>query len=137
MTSILKNVCIDKLADIVNKYNNKYHGTINMKLADPKSSTCIDFDKNNNKQDPIFRVGNHARIMTYINFLWKGYIPNWSEDVFLIKKNKNTRPWEFLISDFKGEEIVIIKLWQKQYRSWISFVQLCTKIWLEKRNRCH
>ena len=65
MTSILKNVCIDKLADIVNKYNNKYHGTINMKLADPKSSTCIDFDKNNNKQDPIFRVGNHARIMTY------------------------------------------------------------------------
>ena len=35
-----------------------------MKLADAKSSTCIDFDKNNNKQDPIFRVGNHVRIMT-------------------------------------------------------------------------
>ena len=38
-----------------------------MKLADAKSRTCIDFDKNNNKQGPIFRVGNHVRIMTYKN----------------------------------------------------------------------
>ena len=38
-----------------------------MKLADAKSSTYIDLNKNNNKQDPIFRVGKHVRIMTYKN----------------------------------------------------------------------
>ena len=36
----------------------------------------------------------------------KGYVPNWSEDVFLIKKVKNTVPWTYAISDLKGEEIV-------------------------------
>ena len=36
----------------------------------------------------------------------KGYVPNWSEDVFLIKKVKNTVPWTYTISDLKGEEIV-------------------------------
>ena len=36
----------------------------------------------------------------------KGYVPNWSEDVFLIKKVKNSVPWTYAISDLKGEEIV-------------------------------
>ena len=34
-----KNVYIDKLDDIVNKYNNTYHNAIKMKLVDVKSST--------------------------------------------------------------------------------------------------
>ena len=52
MTSILKNVCIDKLDDIFNKYNNTYHRTIKMKLVAVKSSTYIDFNKENNKEGP-------------------------------------------------------------------------------------
>ena len=51
-TSISKNVYIDKLADIVNKYNNKYHRTINMKPVDVKSSTYIDSSKEINDQEP-------------------------------------------------------------------------------------
>ena len=43
MNSILKNVCIDKLDDIVNKYNNTYHSTIKMKPADVNSSIYIDW----------------------------------------------------------------------------------------------
>ena len=43
MTSISKNVHIGKLDNIVNKYNNKYHGTIKIKPVDVKSSTYIDF----------------------------------------------------------------------------------------------
>ena len=39
MTSNLKNVCIDKLDDIVNKFNNTYHSTIEMKPFDVKSCT--------------------------------------------------------------------------------------------------
>ena len=45
MTPISKNMHINKLDDIVNKYNNTYHGTIQIKPADVKSSRCIDFEK--------------------------------------------------------------------------------------------
>ena len=41
MTSVSKNLCIDKLDDIVNKYNNAYYSTIKMKLINVKSNTYI------------------------------------------------------------------------------------------------
>ena len=52
MTSILKNVYIYKLDDIVNEYINIYHKTIKMKPVDVKSSTCIDFNAENNDKYP-------------------------------------------------------------------------------------
>ena len=61
MIWISKNVWIVKLDDIVNKYNNKYHSTVKMKLVDTNSSTCINFDKENNKEDPKFKVNDHVR----------------------------------------------------------------------------
>ena len=45
MTLISKNMYINKLGDIVNKYNNTYHNTIKMKSVDVRSRTYIDFDK--------------------------------------------------------------------------------------------
>ena len=45
MTSVSKNVYIDKLDDTVNKYNKKYYSTIKMKPIAVKSSTYIDFNK--------------------------------------------------------------------------------------------
>ena len=45
VTSISKNVQIDKLDDIVNEYNNTYRRTINMKPVDVKDNTYIDFKK--------------------------------------------------------------------------------------------
>ena len=39
-------------------------------------------------------------------FFAKVYLPNWSEEVFVIKKVKNTVPWTYVISDFKCKEIV-------------------------------
>ena len=62
MTSISKNVYIDKLDNIVNKYNNTYHSTIKMKPVDEKSSTYIDFSKYNNEKDPKFKIGDIVRI---------------------------------------------------------------------------
>ena len=50
MTSISKNICINKLDDIVKKYNNTYRSTVKMKPVDIKSCTYIDFDKKNNKK---------------------------------------------------------------------------------------
>ena len=88
MTSISKNVYIDKLDDIVNEYNNTYHRTIKMKPVDVKDNTYIDFKKEVNDKDPKFKFGDHVRIFKYKNIFAKGYTPNWSEEVFVIKKLK-------------------------------------------------
>ena len=81
MTSISKNVYINKLDDIVKEYNN-------------------------NNKDPKFKVGDRVRISKYKNIFAKRYVPNWSEEVFVIKKVKNTVPWTYVIDDLNGEEII-------------------------------
>ena len=50
MTAVSKNAYIDKLSDIVNKYNNTYHRTIQMKPVDVKDNTYIDFPKEVHKK---------------------------------------------------------------------------------------
>ena len=89
-----------------NEYNNKYHRTIKMKPVDVKNNTYIDFGKKVNDKDPKFKVGNHIRISKYKNIFTKGYTPNWSEEVFVIKEVKNTVPWTHVISDLNGENII-------------------------------
>ena len=86
MTSILKNVHIDKLDDIVDEYNNTYHRAIKMKPIDVKDNTYINIDKEVNDNDPKFKVGDHVRISKYKNIFAKCYTPNLSEKVFVIKK---------------------------------------------------
>ena len=71
MTSVSKNVYINKLENIVNKYNNKHHSTIKMTPVDVMSGTYIDFDKKNNKEDPKFKFGHHIKISKYKHFLQK------------------------------------------------------------------
>ena len=69
MISISKNVYIDKLDDIVYKYNNKKHRKIKRKPIDVKNNTYIDFGKEVNDNDPKFKVGDHVRISKYKNIL--------------------------------------------------------------------
>ena len=90
MTSVSKNVYIDKLDDIVGEYNNTYHRTIMMKPIDVKDNTYIDFKKEVNDKDLKFKVGDRLRISKYKNIFAKGYTPNCSEEVFVISKIKNT-----------------------------------------------
>ena len=102
MTSISKNVYINKLDDIVNKYNNTYHRTIKMKPVDNKDNTYVDAmalhsadlrstklhsNKKVNDKNPKFKVGGHVRISKYENIFAKGYTPNWSEEIFVVKKS--------------------------------------------------
>ena len=105
MTSLSKNVYIDKLNDIVDEYNNAYHTTIKMKPIDVKDSKSINTNKETNDKDPKFKVGDHVRISKYKNIFSKGYTPNWSEEVCVIKKVKNTVPRTYVINDLNGEEI--------------------------------
>ena len=81
---------IDKLYDIADEYNNTYHRTIEMKPIDVKDNTYINIDKEVNDEDPKVKVGDHVRISKYKNIFAKGYSPNWSEEVFVIKEIKNT-----------------------------------------------
>ena len=107
MTSISKNVYIDKLHDIVNEHNNTYRSTIEMKPIDAKLSTYITCDeKKNNEKVLKIKVNDHVTISKYKNVFVKVYIPNWSEEVFVIKKVKNTVPWRFVIKDRDREEIL-------------------------------
>ena len=62
MTSISKNVYIDKLDDIVKKYNNTYHSTIKMKPIIVKPSTHIVSTKDINYQDPKFKIADIVRL---------------------------------------------------------------------------
>ena len=111
MTSISKNVYINKLDDIVNEYSNTYHRTIKIKPVDVKDNTYIDSiklhsSKEVNVSDPKFKVGNQVKISKYKHIFAKGCTPNWSEEVFVIKKVKNTVPWTYVINDLNGEEII-------------------------------
>ena len=106
ITSISKNVYIDKLNDIVNKYNNTYHRTIKMKPVDVKSNTYINSSEEINKKNPEFKTDDTVRISKYQNIFAKSYAPNWSEEVFVIKKVKNIVAWTYVINNLNGEETV-------------------------------
>ena len=105
-----------QLHDIVNEYNYTYHRTTKMKLVDFKGKTYINStdlhsmelhsNKEVNDKDPKFKVGDHVRISKYKNIFAKGYTPNWSEEVFVIKKVKNTVPWTYVNNDLNGDEII-------------------------------
>ena len=105
MTSVSKNVYINKLDYIVNKYNNTYHITIRMKPVDVKLISYIDSSKETNDKNPKCKICDNIRISKYKNIFANVYTPNWSE-VFVVKKVKNSIPRTFIISDLNGEQFV-------------------------------
>ena len=105
MTAISKNVYFDVLDDIVNKYNNTVHRTIKMKPIDVTSDSYAEYNEDSNVTKPKFKVGDHVRISKYKNIFAKGYTQNWSEEIFVVSKIKNTVPWTYVISDLNGEPI--------------------------------
>ena len=106
MTATSKNVYVDVLDDIVDEYNNTHHKTIEMKPVDVESDSFAKYNEKSNEKDPKFKVGDHVRISKFKNVFAIGYSPNWSEEIFIVKKIKNTVPWTYVISDLNGEEIV-------------------------------
>ena len=94
------------------KYNDTYHSIIKIKTVDVKSSTCIDSGEEINDKNSKFKIGDIARISKYKNVFAKGYVPNWSEKVSVMKKVKSAVPWTYVISDLKCQE----KNWKKQIK---------------------
>ena len=94
------------LNDIVNKYNNTVHRTVKVEPIDVTNDSYAEYNENSNKKDPKFKIGDRARISKYKNIFAKGYAPNWSEEVFVVSKIKNTVPWTCVVSDLNGEKTI-------------------------------
>ena len=77
-----------------------------MKPVDVEDNTYIDFKKEVNDKDPKFKVDDHVRVSKCKNIFAKGYVPNWSEEVFIVSKIKNTVRWTYVINDLNGEKII-------------------------------
>ena len=105
MTAVSRNVYFDVLDDIVDKYNDTGHRTIKMKPIDVASDSYAEYNEDSNVTKPKFKVGDHVRISKYKNIFAKGYTPNWSEEVFVVSKIKNTVPGIYVVSELNGEEI--------------------------------
>ena len=87
MTSISKNVYIDKIDNVVNKCNNSYYNTNKMKPVDLKKKAYIDSNKEVNNKDSKFKIGDIVGILKYKYIFVKCYTPNW------LRKFKNTVLW--------------------------------------------
>ena len=105
MTAISKNVYFDVLDDIVDNYNNAVHRTFKIKPIDVKDDSYAVWNEDFNKKEPKFKVSDHVKISNYKNIFAKGCAPNWSEEVFVVSKIKNTVPWTYVVNDLSGEEI--------------------------------
>ena len=77
MTSVSKDLYMDKLDDVIGEYNNTYHRTIKIKPVDVKGNRYIDFKKEVKDKDPEFKVFDPVRIFKYKIIFAKGYTPNW------------------------------------------------------------
>ena len=106
MIAASKNVYINKLDEIVDKYNKTDYRAIKMKPADVKSGTYINYGVEYNEKNLKSKVGYHVRMSKYKNIFVERHTPNWSEKVFVIKKIKNIVAWTYVISNLNNEEIV-------------------------------
>ena len=86
ITAISKNVYFHVLNDIVDESNNTCHKTIKMKPIDVKSDSFAVYNEESNEKDSKFKIGDHVWISKYKNIFAKGYAPNWSEEIFVVKK---------------------------------------------------
>ena len=105
MTATGKNVYYDVLDDVVNKYNNTKHSTIKMKPTDVKDNKRVYIDEHNEK-DSRFKAGDRVRISKFKNIFGKGYMPNWSKEIFIVDKTNDTVPYMYNLKDLNDEEII-------------------------------
>ena len=86
MTAISKNLYSDVLDDIVDEYNNAFHKTIKMRPIDVRDDSFAEYNEESNEKDPKFKVDDHVQISKFQNVFAKRYTPNWSEEIFIVKK---------------------------------------------------
>ena len=107
MKAVSKNVYSDVLNNILDKYNNAIITLLKWSLSMLNLILMLSEMLNSNDKDAIFKIGYHLRISKYKSIFAKGYASNWSEEVFEIRKIKNTVPRTYVINNLNGEEILV------------------------------
>ena len=106
MTATGKNVYYDVLDDVVNKYNNTKNNIIKIKPKDVKNDNNRVYIDEHNKKSAKFNVGDRVRISKFKNIFAKVYTPNWSREIFIVNKIKDTVPYTYNLKDLNDEEIL-------------------------------
>ena len=57
-----------------------------MTPIDVKNDSFAEYNEESNEKDPKIKVNDHVRISKYKNIFTKGYAPNWSEEIIVVKK---------------------------------------------------
>ena len=74
-----------------------------MKPIGVRSDSYAEYNGDSNEKGPKFKVGDHVRISKYKHIFAKGYTQNWSQEVFVVSKIKDTVRQVYVISDLNGE----------------------------------
>ena len=124
---------IDVLEDLIDSYNNTYHRSIGMKPVEVNEKNSYSvlrklFPINRRKQKPKFQVDDYVRISRKKRLFEKEHAPNWTEEIFKVKKvNENTIPITYIIEDLLGDEIT-----ENFYSQQLQKVELPTTFVIEK-----
>lgn len=152
---------LDLLPKLVDDYNNTVHRTIGMKPidvdveAERRLRNTVFANKFEIRRRPKFKVGDHVRISKYKSVFDKGYTPNWTSEIFKIRKVQHTVPYTYLLEDAEGTEIlggfyeceilkvlypdlflvekIIRRKGNKVYVKWLGFDN-SHNVWLDKEN---
>ena len=95
------------MCEMILLIKNTVHRTIKMKPIDVTGGSYAEYNENFNRKDPKFKIGDHVRILKYKDIFVKRYALNWSEEVYVVSKIKNTAPWTYVVSDLSGEKIPV------------------------------
>ena len=103
---------INMLDKLLLNYNNKFHSTIKMtptEASKQKNKTQVLENKTyleHGNENPKFKVGDKVRISRVKGLFEKGYLPNWSEALYIVDTVKNTNPYTYTVQDMNGEEVL-------------------------------
>jgi hypothetical protein len=100
---------IDILDDLLHSYNNTYHSSIRMapSQVDPSNADIILKRLYPIKPKPKWKyvVGDRVRICKAKRVFKKGYLPNWTDEIFTIARRYPTHPVTYGLDDYDGESI--------------------------------
>lgn len=102
---------IDVLSKITSVYNNTTHSTIKMKPIDvTKKNEDLVLKSSYNfiklaTTPRTFKIGDYVRISIAKHVFEKGYIPNWTTEIFKIVRIQITHPVSYLLEDLRGTSI--------------------------------
>jgi hypothetical protein len=100
---------IDVIDDVVNSYNRSHHRLIGAPLIDVTSENEDEAARRQYPPKPPFKyrydVGDRVRIVKYKHVFQKGYMPNWTEEIFTIVDRYATHPVTYGLADLTGEHI--------------------------------